>query len=95
MNALIAIPYSEGQIFQHLGRATQFKIYKVEEDKVVSSEVVDTEGTGHEDLALWLVWHAVNGVICGKGGGILDPRGKATRGQTAKMLCHFCENIAG
>lgn len=40
-------------------------------------------------------WCAGNGVICGKGGGILDPRGKATRGQTAKMLYHFCENIAG
>ena len=40
-------------------------------------------------------WCAGNGVISGKGGGILDPRGKATRGQTAKMLYHFCENIAG
>ena len=40
-------------------------------------------------------WCTGNGVISGKGGGILDPRGKATRGQTAKMLYHFCENIAG
>ena len=40
-------------------------------------------------------WCADNGVISGKGGGILDPRGKATRGQTAKMLYYFCENIAG
>ena len=52
MNAHIAIPYSEGQIFQHFGKTAQFKIYAIEDDKVVSSEIVDTEGTGHEDLAL-------------------------------------------
>lgn len=68
MNAHIAIPYSEGQIFQHFGKTAQFKIYTIEDDKVVSSEVVDTEGTGHEDLALWLVWHSVNAVICGNVG---------------------------
>ena len=65
MNAQIAIPYSNGQIFQHFGKASQFKIYKIEDDKVVSSEVLDTDGAGHEDLALWLVWHAVNAVVCG------------------------------
>ena len=55
MDAQIAIPYAEGRIFPHLGKSTQFKIYKIEKDRVVSSEVADTEGTGHEDLALWLV----------------------------------------
>ncbi len=65
LNAKIAIPHSEGQIFPHMGRTTEFKIYTIENGKVTSAEVVDTEGTGHEDLALWLVWHAVNGVICG------------------------------
>ncbi len=65
MNTQIAIPYSEGQIFQHLGKCTQFKIYKIEDDTVVSSEVATTDGTSHEDVALWLVWHGVNGVICG------------------------------
>lgn len=65
MNAHIAIPYLDGQVFPHFGKTTQFKIYRIEDDKVVSSEVVDTEGTGHEDLALWLVWHSVNAVICG------------------------------
>ena len=68
MDAQIAIPYAEGRIFPHLGKSTQFKIYKIEKDRVVSSEVADTEGTGHEDLALWLVWHGVNAVICGNVG---------------------------
>lgn len=39
-------------------------------------------------------WFASSGVITGKGG-ILDPRGNATRGQTAETLYSFCENIAG
>ena len=40
-------------------------------------------------------WCADKGIITGRGGGILDPCGKATRGQTAKMLYNFCENIVG
>ncbi|MGN0846506.1 MAG: NifB/NifX family molybdenum-iron cluster-binding protein [Kiritimatiellia bacterium] len=68
MDTQIAVPYSDGQIFQHFGRTTQFKIYKIEAGKVASAEIIDTEGTGHEDLALWLVWHGVNGVICGNVG---------------------------
>ena len=43
--------------------------------------------------AMW--WCVDNGVITGKGGGILDPKGKATRDQTARMFYYFCENIAG
>ena len=34
-------------------------------DAVVKSEVKDTEGAGHEELGLWLVWQGVNAVICG------------------------------
>ena len=33
-----------------------------------------------------LRWAVENGVINGKGGGILDPKGLATRAQTAQML---------
>jgi len=65
MNAKIAIPHSNGQIFQHFGKTEQFKIYTVIDDAVTSSEVVDTAGEGHEALGLWLVQHGVNAVICG------------------------------
>ena len=30
MDTQIAIPYADGQIFPHLGKAAQFKIYKIE-----------------------------------------------------------------
>ena len=39
-----------------------------------------------------LRWAVENGVMSGKGGGILDPRGLATRAQTAQMLKNFLNN---
>ena len=63
MNARIAVPYSEGQVFRHFGKATQFKIYTIDDEKVVSSEVVQTENKSHEDLALWFVFQGVNAVL--------------------------------
>lgn len=40
----IAVTYEDGQIFQHFGHTEQFKVYDVEDGKVVASEVVDTNG---------------------------------------------------
>lgn len=47
----IAVTYEEGQIFQHFGHTEMFKVYDVEDGKVVASEVVDTNGQGHGALA--------------------------------------------
>lgn len=40
-----------------------------------------------------LRWATEQGIIAGKGGGILDPAGRATRAETAAMLMRFCEKI--
>ena len=65
----IAVTYENGQIFQHFGHTETFKIYDVEEGKVVRSEVVDTNGSGHGALAG--VLNALNAdvLICGGIGG--------------------------
>ena len=57
------------QSFQHFGHTETFKIYDVEEGKVVHSEVVDTNGSGHGALAG--VLNALNAdiLICGGIGG--------------------------
>ncbi|MCD7867993.1 MAG: DUF134 domain-containing protein, partial [Clostridiales bacterium] len=47
----IAVTYENGQIFQHFGHTEQFKIYDVEEGKIISSQVVGTNGQGHGALA--------------------------------------------
>ena len=36
-----------------------------------------------------MAWCTVNGIIEGKDGGILDPKGKATRAEMAAMLMRF------
>ena len=65
----IAVTYENGQIFQHFGHTEQFKIYTVEDGKIVSSEVADTNGSGHGALAGFLSEQNVTILICGGIGG--------------------------
>ena len=41
-----------------------------------------------------LVWAADKGILSGKGEGLLDPKGTASRAETAAMLMRFCQSIA-
>jgi len=65
----IAVTYENGQIFQHFGHTEQFKIYTIEQGKVVSSEVVSTNGSGHGALAGFLAEQSISVLICGGIGG--------------------------
>lgn len=65
----IAVPYENGQIFQHFGHTAQFKVYDVQEGKVVASEVVSTNGSGHGALAGVLTALNADVLICGGIGG--------------------------
>ena len=40
----IAVTYDNGNIFQHFGKTETFKVYEVEDNKVVSSEVIGSNG---------------------------------------------------
>lgn len=62
---IVAIPFENGEIFQHFGKASAFKLYTLEGLSITNSEVVKVEGSGHDEIGLWLVWHAVTTVICG------------------------------
>ena len=64
-----AIPYENGQIFQHFGHTAQFKLYELQGGKVVSSQVVDTNGSGHGALAGFLQAQGVETLVCGGIGG--------------------------
>ena len=65
----IAVTYENGEIFQHFGHTEQFKVYNVENSKIISSEVVDTNGNGHGALAGVLSALHVDALICGGIGG--------------------------
>ncbi len=61
----IAVTYENGQVFQHFGHTEEFKIYDVEDGKVVSSRVMGSDGAGHEALATLLENRAIDVLICG------------------------------
>ena len=65
----IAVTYENGSIFQHFGHTEQFKIYDVQEGTVRSTQVVDTNGSGHGALAGVLNALNVDALICGGIGG--------------------------
>lgn len=65
----IAIPFENGEIFQHFGRTQAFKFYDAEGGKVNASQVVETGGAGHGALVGFLAGNRVDAVICGGIGG--------------------------
>ena len=74
----IAVTYDNGNIFQHFGRTEFFKVYEIEDNQVVSSEVIGSNGTGHGALAGLLADQAVDVLICGGiGGGAQDALAEA------------------
>ncbi|MBO5081260.1 MAG: NifB/NifX family molybdenum-iron cluster-binding protein [Lachnospiraceae bacterium] len=65
----IAVTYENGQIFQHFGHTEQFKVYEIDNNTVVKSFVVDTNGQGHGALAGFLSLNNIEVLICGGIGG--------------------------
>ena len=65
----IAVAYDKGQIFQHFGKTEEFKVYEIEDGKVVSSQVIGSNGAGHGALAEFLSKESVEVLICGGIGG--------------------------
>lgn len=61
----IAVTYENGMVFGHFGHTEQFKVYEVEDGKVVSAQVCPTNGSGHGALADFLAQHGVDCLICG------------------------------
>ena len=65
----IAVTYDNGEVFQHFGHTETFKLYEVEDNKIVSSEILGSNGSGHGALAGLLDEHAIDVLICGGIGG--------------------------
>jgi FKBP-type peptidyl-prolyl cis-trans isomerase 2 len=65
----IAVTYENGEVFQHFGHTEEFKVYEVEDGKVVSSEIIGSNGSGHGALAGLLGENRIDVLICGGIGG--------------------------
>ena len=61
----IAIPYENGSVFQHFGHTKQFKLYDVDENRIVNEQLLDTNGSGHGALAGFLKAAQADVLICG------------------------------
>ena len=61
----IAVTYENGMVGQHFGRTEQFKLYDVEDGKIVNEQIVDTNGSGHGALAGFLQAAKADALICG------------------------------
>ena len=64
-NMRIAVTYENGEIFQHFGHTEQFKLYDVEDGKIVAEQIVPTNGSGHGALAGFLKGAQADALICG------------------------------
>ena len=69
MRIAAAYEPESGTIFQHFGRTEFFKLYEVEDNQIVSSQVISSNGTGHGALAGLLAGQQVDVLICGGIGG--------------------------
>ena len=65
----IAVTYKNGNIFQHFGHTEQFKLYDIEDGKVIKTELIDTNGSGHGALVGVLSAVKADVLICGGIGG--------------------------
>lgn len=65
----IAVTYENGQIFQHFGHCENFKLYEVEDSKIISSSIENAAGSGHGALAGFLKNLGADVLICGGIGG--------------------------
>jgi predicted Fe-Mo cluster-binding NifX family protein len=61
----VAVTYENGEVFQHFGHTEQFKIYTIEDKKVIDQKIVNTMGSGHGALATFLQDLGIEALICG------------------------------
>lgn len=65
----VAVTYDNGNVFGHFGKTEQFKVYDIEDGKVVNSHILGTNGEGCGALAGILNIADVDALICGGIGG--------------------------
>ncbi|MBP5445167.1 MAG: NifB/NifX family molybdenum-iron cluster-binding protein [Acholeplasmatales bacterium] len=61
----VAITYDKGNVFQHFGKTEFFKIFEIDNKKIVNEYVIDNKGITHCALIDYLKGLNVNTLICG------------------------------
>ena len=61
----VALPYEDGMLLEHFGRAKEFKIYTITDLDPVTGEVIAPADLSHEAVARTLKEQGVDVVLCG------------------------------
>ncbi|MDD2217023.1 MAG: NifB/NifX family molybdenum-iron cluster-binding protein [Eubacteriales bacterium] len=61
----IAVPYENGEIFQHFGKSKSFKIYETRSIYVLQTEMLKNADMTHDSIAEFFKEKGVNVIICG------------------------------
>ena len=61
----IAVTYEDGMVGQHFGHTEEFKLYDVEEGKIINEQIISSNGEGHGMLAVVLKEAQTDLLICG------------------------------
>lgn len=61
----IAVTYLNGNVFEHFGKTTHFKIYEIDDKKIKNSYVIDNKGITHCALIDYLKELNIDILICG------------------------------
>ncbi len=69
MTMRVAVTYDNGNVFGHFGKTEQFKVYDIEDGKIVDAQILGTNGEGCGALAGILNIANVDTLICGGIGG--------------------------
>ncbi len=60
----IAVSIDNENIFTHVGNAKEFKIYDIQDNKVISSEIHQSSGKGREMVINFVTRYSCNILIC-------------------------------
>lgn len=60
----IAVSYDNGNVFKHVGDAKVFKVYDINEGKVIRSEVLNSTGSGRGMVVDFVTKHSCDVLIC-------------------------------
>ena len=61
----IAVTYENGEVFQHFGHCSCFKLYDIEDKKIVDECLLEAGEAGHGALATLLQDNEVDVLLCG------------------------------
>ena len=84
----IAVTYENGQVFQHFGHTETFKVYDVEDGRVVHRMTIRPKNAGHEAMAAVLKKAGADMLICG---GI----GSGAQQALEEMGIRLCAGVSG